>query len=268
MKQYRIGDFAKYLGVTPDFLKHYEELGIIQSERSESGYRFYSFRTTMMLIECIRMRNYGMTLREIREAVSLHKVANEQFDRRINENIEHMKDEILLDEALAAEYQNFLEWKAPLADRDSDWEIRWGSPMLFLPHADRDDFIHDERIYSLIRDWMSFIPIVKSCMKMEENGQITWGFIVREQDLLKLRIPVNDIVERIPACKLFYYKFKGQLVPVIDRASELNEHPALQQMHALNLQREATIFRTTLMPVDWQQNIGIQYGYYAVPIRT
>lgn len=41
MEQYRIGDFAKYLGVTPDLLKHYEDMGIIQSIRSESGYRYY-----------------------------------------------------------------------------------------------------------------------------------------------------------------------------------------------------------------------------------
>ena len=47
MKQYRIGDFAKYLGVTPDLLKHYEDVGIIQSRRSESGYRYYSFSTTV-----------------------------------------------------------------------------------------------------------------------------------------------------------------------------------------------------------------------------
>ena len=40
MEQYRIGDFAKYLGVTPDLLKHYEDMGIIHSSRSESGYRY------------------------------------------------------------------------------------------------------------------------------------------------------------------------------------------------------------------------------------
>ena len=40
MEQYRIGDFTKYLGVAPDLLKHYEDMGIIQSIRSESGYRY------------------------------------------------------------------------------------------------------------------------------------------------------------------------------------------------------------------------------------
>ena len=28
-RQYRIGDFARYLGVTAEFLKHYQELSLI-----------------------------------------------------------------------------------------------------------------------------------------------------------------------------------------------------------------------------------------------
>ena len=52
IREYRIGEFAKYLGVTPDLLKHYEDQGIIRPSRSDSGYRYYPFNTTMLLIEC------------------------------------------------------------------------------------------------------------------------------------------------------------------------------------------------------------------------
>ncbi len=48
-----------------DFLKHYEDLGILTPSRSESGYRYYPFTATMILIECIRLRNFGMTLRAL-----------------------------------------------------------------------------------------------------------------------------------------------------------------------------------------------------------
>ena len=78
MEKYRIGEYAKYLGVTPDLLKHYEDMGIIQSARSESGYRYYAFQTTLFLIECIRLRNYGLTLREIQEILNRHSMDNAQ----------------------------------------------------------------------------------------------------------------------------------------------------------------------------------------------
>ena len=180
MKEYRIGEFARYLGVTPDLLKHYEEQGIIHPLRSESGYRYYPFNTTMLLIECIRLRNYGMTLREIREILTAHRMENGIVDLRLSENMLHLREEVQLDEALMEDYENFLSWKEPLKDRAFDWDIRWSQPMLFLPHTDCYDFLEDARIYELLKSWMSFIPIVKSAMRIESDGRVTWGFLAEE----------------------------------------------------------------------------------------
>ena len=186
MKQYRIGDFAKYLGVTPDLLKHYEDMGIIQSQRSESGYRYYPFHTTTLLIESIRLRNYGFTLREIQEVLQAHSVDNARMEALLAGNTHRLEQEIQLDEALLEDYRDFQVWKQPLEKRDWDWEIRWSVPMCFLPHTDRDDFLQDPRIYEILNPWMSFIPIVKSAMRVEIDGQLTWGFLAREQDVQRL----------------------------------------------------------------------------------
>ena len=150
MKQYRIGDFARYLGVTPDLLKHYEDMGIIQSQRSESGYRYYPFHTTRLLIESIRLRNYGFTLREIQEILQAHSVDNARMEALLAGNMQRLEQEIQLDEALLEDYRDFQAWKQPLEKRDWDWEIRWSVPMCFLPHTDRDDFLQDPRIYEIL----------------------------------------------------------------------------------------------------------------------
>ena len=91
MKQYRIGEYAKYLGVTPDLLKHYEDVGIIQSQRSESGYRYYPFHTTTMLIESVRLRNYGLTLREIKEILSDHSLDNARVEALIGRHVRRLE---------------------------------------------------------------------------------------------------------------------------------------------------------------------------------
>ena len=62
---YRIGDYAKYLGVTPDFLKHYEQFRFVSSETKGNGYRYYPFGQSYKILECMRLRNYGMSLRDI-----------------------------------------------------------------------------------------------------------------------------------------------------------------------------------------------------------
>ena len=267
MKQYRIGDYAKYLGVTPDLLKHYEEMGIIHSERSESGYRYYSFYTTVGLIESIRLRNYGLTLREIRDILSLHSTQNEEMERLLENKLDLLRQEVQLDEALVQDYTDFCRWKEPLEARDWDWEIRWARPMCFLPHTDRYDFLQDSRFYDLLSSWMSYIPIVKSALKAGPNGHIAWGFLVEEDILQQLGLPVNDIVERQPARRIFYYKFRAPLLRLPEESADNPEHPAFSMLRDLRLTPEDTYFRTTLMPADWSQKLRYQYGYYAIPLR-
>ena len=266
MKEYRIGEFAKYLGVTPDLLKHYEDQGIISPVRSGSGYRHYPFNTTMLLMECIRLRNYGMTLREIRQIVTDHQIDSASVDRRLSENTSHLKEEMLLDEALTHDYEEFLSWREPLQDRDHDWDIRWSRPMCFLPHTDKYDFLQDPRIYEILKNWMSYIPIVRSTMRIDRSGHIIWGLIVLEETLKKLNLPVNDVVVRIPQQKIFYYKFRGPLTPTGQEQVDSPDHPAFRTLRSLNLPCGDAYFRTTLMPADWQKDIGFQYGYYAIPI--
>ena len=267
MKEYRIGDFAKYLGVTPDFLKHYEDLGILTPSRSESGYRYYPFTATMILIECIRLRNYGMTLREIREILSDRGEDNTAVYRRLSENVVHLEQEILLDQALAEDYRSFLDWKATLDKNSTDWDIRWSRPMAFLPHTDCYDFLQDPRIYEILKSWMSFIPIVKSSAKIEQGGRITWGFVIEERMLQRLQLPVNDVVEHSPVQKVFYYKFRAPILRSDNEYADSEQHPAFRTLRALNLKGGETYYRTTLIPADWKQDISYQYGYYAIPIH-
>ncbi len=268
MKQYRIGEYAKYLGVTPDFLKYYEQMGIIRSERSESGYRFYSFHTTLDLIESVRLRNYGLTLRQIRDVLNGQSTGNAEMEALFEQNLDRLQQEILLDEALTEDYRNFLEWKEPLEDSSEYWEIRRSRPMLFLPHTDDYDFLHDERIYELLNTWMSYIPIVKSSMKAEPDGNVTWGFLADEGMSGRLRLPINSVVEHIPAQRVFYYKFRTGLLRMSEEHADNPEHPAFRTLRSLGLEPEGSYFRTALMPADWTQRRNVKYGYYAIPLRA
>ena len=56
-RHYRIGDYAHKMGVTPDLLKHYERMGLIHADTTDSGYRYYPFHESMALLECMGLRN-------------------------------------------------------------------------------------------------------------------------------------------------------------------------------------------------------------------
>lgn len=267
MKQYRIGEYAKYLGVTPDFLKHYEEMGIIHSSRNESGYRYYSFLTTVELVESVRLRNYGLSLREIREIIHEHSSDNARMDQLFSEKLELLRQEIQLNEALTEEYIRFLRWRETLKDRDWDWEIRRSSPLCFLPHTDGDEFLKDARIYEILNQWMSYTPIVKSTMKIGPGNQITWGFSAEERIIRQLGIPVNDVVELLPPRRTFYGNFRSAILWRDEETKENADHPAFRVLRSMRMESDDTYYRVMLGPADWKQGLSYHYGYYAIPLK-
>ena len=52
-KQYKIGEFARNMGVSIGFLKHHEKNGLLKPEISESGYRYYSCRQAIQVAQCV-----------------------------------------------------------------------------------------------------------------------------------------------------------------------------------------------------------------------
>lgn len=62
-----VGEVAELAGVTPRTLHHYDELGLLcPSERSEAGYRLYSYRDLARLQEIMIWRQLGFSPAEIR----------------------------------------------------------------------------------------------------------------------------------------------------------------------------------------------------------
>jgi MerR family transcriptional regulator, thiopeptide resistance regulator len=61
-----VGEVAELAGVTVRTLHHYDELGLLSpSERSEAGYRLYSYEDVARLQEILIWRQLGFVLAEI-----------------------------------------------------------------------------------------------------------------------------------------------------------------------------------------------------------
>lgn len=64
MKNYRIGELVKEMGVTQDTLKFYEKRGMINSKRSESGYRYYNVTDCGDILHILYLRELGFSIKE------------------------------------------------------------------------------------------------------------------------------------------------------------------------------------------------------------
>lgn len=63
-RQYRIGDFARYLGVTAEFLKHYQESGLLDVTQRASGYRYYPKSRRKTPRNPVGSRSFKLKVRE------------------------------------------------------------------------------------------------------------------------------------------------------------------------------------------------------------
>lgn len=105
MKQYfKIGEISKLYDIGVDSIRYYEEIGLIDPERSESGYRQYSIHDIWRLNVIRDLRSIGFTMEQIKEYLDDHTTASslklleeEQtaiqkqmlFLQKLQKNVEH-----------------------------------------------------------------------------------------------------------------------------------------------------------------------------------
>lgn len=236
-RQYRIGDFAKYMGVTPDFLKHYEEQGLVHASHRNGGYRFYDFQQSARILEYMRLRNCGVPLKDIRTMLS--STSNESI-AMLDERFEELKKRIEFETALLEEHERFKAWYAKRLDKPIDWEIRDVEAFCFLPHSDRHDFLKDERIYNILKNWVAWMPVVKSCLLLDptQSSQpvpFEWGLAIPASKANRYRLPRNSIVSESPAGKALIYHFIDDAKNNSFESLTQYKHPIFNLIRSLSL---------------------------------
>ena len=202
MERYRIGDFARELGVTPDFLKYCERKGIITPQVEENGYRYYGFTQAARLLEYIKFKNLGCTAEEIRDV--LHGSSFAQAMDMLSGKVGEIRERMRFEEAVL----DYYERAAQIADRFGDepvWQVRFCEDFYFLPHSVEHRFIGEDAIRERVREWNPYFPVVQSVYRIAcEGGQLDtqrgknlWGFGVDARMAHRLGVNADLPVQRI-----------------------------------------------------------------------
>ena len=84
MGRYRIGEVSKHTGLSLRTIRYYEEEGLIASERSAGGQRWYTDQDIVYLKRIIELKGLGFSLSEIRRIIEL-KAEDESGNKRRSE---------------------------------------------------------------------------------------------------------------------------------------------------------------------------------------
>lgn len=268
MREYRIGDYAHYMGVTPDFLKHYEQFGLVTSKTRENGYRYYPFYQSSKLLECMKLRSYGIPLRDMEEI--LNEDSAETVQEKLEKQVEKIRRQIKFGQAITEEYAWFSRWLERTRDKTEDWHVEEWEEMYFLPHSSGKDFLEDSRIYDVLKDWVAWMPMVKSCrvLRSLDSRDYSWGLIVSAAFAEKQGIPINGVVERLPRRKMLFCDFRGRLQRKKEEEEIMPPERYMREtLHRLGLKAAGSVFQVLLMYSQIDKEEFWQYGFFAVPVE-
>ena len=136
------------MGVTPDFLKHYEEFGLLRVLQKENGYRYFHFDQSSRILEYMWLRNYGVAVKEMRSMLMAD--ADEAMEM-LEVKVKDLRRQAEKIAAVLEEHKRIRAWLKERLAKPCDWEIRDVEEHYFLPHTTSTNFIDDKRIRELLK---------------------------------------------------------------------------------------------------------------------
>lgn len=213
-KRYKIGEFAKNLGVSAGFLKHHEKYGLLKPQVAESGYRYYEFHQAMLVVQCMRLQSMGFTSKEISAilnhtaSVDVPALFDEKRDLIVRKY--HLYREMLqyLDE-LSGEKTGGGE-----KEKAGEWSIVRPEAFYYVENASHGEFEGNEARYEVALQWNEYMPMVETCARfecvseeprLESVGEWHMGLRITRDVAERLDIFCNQAVTLVEPKKCLVY---------------------------------------------------------------
>jgi DNA-binding transcriptional MerR regulator len=141
-KTYRIGELASLFGVTDRTIRYYEELGLLEpAERPGGAHRKYPARNAIYIKRIQQLKDYGLTLAEIRELFDLARRdrSGDAVRRRLAEKYREKLEEAQRRRKSLDEYIADLGWHVEQLERVGDFFQCPGASCPSCPFAEKCD---------------------------------------------------------------------------------------------------------------------------------
>lgn len=222
MKRYRIGEFAKQMGVSIDFIKYYESEGVIRSVQDpHNRYHYYDFSQSK-LVQLIRYyRSFGFSAQEV---VALLRHAGEDGVVRLFEEKEQVHRRRILESTHITAQLAFMA-HALREEPGGTWYIVRHPAVYFLGHTNDEEYITDERTIRHLKAWRQAVPYVYGvdrCVINADRPLIQHGLAILEEDAKRLSLPLDPPVMVLPEARCLQYYLDVEHADSFDASPSLS----------------------------------------------
>lgn len=241
-QNYAIGDFAKKAGVSTHFLKFYEEKGILHPRVQENGYRYYDIRDASLVLECFRMKNMGLSVRQIEKGIN---DCTEQEVAEMLQQRENMLQSQLHEQQMHLQGLQNLRVALRLCEQ-GEWSVRTVPDVWYLPHTIGKEFVQDSRIYDQLPQWLDWMPVVTSAQIVRGNDahaeRMEWGLGLEQAEAAQLGFAPQEPAQLLHLGRVLEIYCSWEIPAEHGSEKGLYQY-CMERARALNLVPEPVMFR-------------------------
>lgn len=241
-QNYAIGDFAKKTGVSTHFLKFYEEKGILHPRVQENGYRYYDIRDASLVLECFRMKNMGLSVRQIEKGI------NDCTEQEVAEMLQQREN--VLQSQLHEQQMHLLGLQnlrvALRLCEQGEWSVRTVPDVWYLPHTIGKEFVQDSRIYDQLPQWLDWMPVVTSAQIVRGNDahaeHMEWGLGLEQAEAAQLGFAPQEPAQLLHLGRVLEIYCSWEIPAEHGSEKGLYQY-CMERARVLNLVPEPVMFR-------------------------
>ena len=276
MKKYRIGELAKEMGVSHDYIKYYEKNDVIQCERdADSKYRYFTFTDAGKIADAKKYRNLGFPVKEVKNFI---------WDYSLNTTLDlfrKKKDELSLEvykqEKRIKYLNNVLDCFPSGKFINNQWYIIEHDEFYFFPHTKQNSFFLNRTDSIRVQKWIDEQPLTSKALsiplRVEETSleyEYLYGFIADKSIVETLNLDIGEPAVRVEhgRCLIYYIEAKST-----NSDSELHVPPAFPYMDKpLSVMRQCGLVPRTstgyckTLHRAMDNEIGLHYYAVYIPI--
>lgn len=241
-QNYAIGDFAKKAGVSTHFLKFYEEKGILHPRVQENGYRYYDIRDASLVLECFRMKNMGLSVRQIEKGIN---DCTEQEVAEMLQQRENVLQSQLHEQQMHLQGLQNLRVALRLCEQ-GEWSVRTVPDVWYLPHTIGKEFVQDSRIYDQLPQWLDWMPVVTSAqiVQMGPDGKLNaeWGLGLEQTEAEQIGFAPKEPAQLLHLGRVLEIYCSWEIPAEHGSEKGLYQY-CMERARALNLVPEPVMFR-------------------------
>jgi DNA-binding transcriptional MerR regulator len=213
--QYKIGEVARILGISPDLIRYYEEKGVVSPAKDPyNNYRYYDTWDINYLIDCLWYKNFGFGIDEVAHMFSecTYDALLEKLDGKSEEIIESIRRQELLLGRIKKYCERLTRTKSYLGKCD----LRHSAEFIYYINRTNSRYDNRAELQELSRRWLKYMPFSRRYFEIRRDGlsgaddSYSWGFSLGMQYVDEFGVEIVPPIAHMPPLLCIHSAFKSE----------------------------------------------------------